>query len=203
VAAAQSAGLRLAGIQIFPRDATSYAALATGVAQTHPDCILISSDTESGAVLLTTQLAAAMPNVKLFGSAGLAESTYTDPAQGGIPLSDDSRVMITAPVVGAPDDSADRAFTAAYERRYGALEPDSIFGFEAMSLLLSSIERATDDGRAPAIRSKVRAALFATRDRHSVLGTYSIDGNGDTTLRRYGVYSIMAGRLTLWQTITA
>jgi len=49
----------------------------------------------------------------------------------------------------------------------------------------------------------VRAALFATRDRRSVLGTYSIDPNGDTTLRRYGVYGIVAGRLTFWQAIAA
>ena len=36
--------------------------LALGVAQSHPDCILISADTESGAVLLTRQVAAALPN---------------------------------------------------------------------------------------------------------------------------------------------
>jgi hypothetical protein len=36
-----------------------------------------------------------------------------------------------------------------------------------------------------------------------VLGTYSIDRNGDTTLRRYGVYTIVAGRLTFWQAMDA
>ncbi|MBV9338290.1 MAG: hypothetical protein JO243_20585 [Solirubrobacterales bacterium] len=53
------------------------------------------------------------------------------------------------------------------------------------------------------MRSQVRAALFATRDRASVLGTYSIDPDGDTTLRRYGVYAIVAGRLTFWERIVA
>ena len=82
--------------------------------------------------------------MKIFGSAGLAESTYTDQAQGGIPLAIDSRVMITAPTpggaggaggVGGPHHPASaRAFTAAYQRRYGPAEPDSIFGYEAMSL---------------------------------------------------------------------
>jgi branched-chain amino acid transport system substrate-binding protein len=202
--AAQSAGLRLVGIQAFPRGASSYTALAAGVAQTHPECVLISGDTESGAVRLTTQLAAAMPAVKIFGSAGLAETSYTDQAQGGIPLVIDSRVMITAPVpeTGARVPASARAFAAAYQRRYGAGQPVSIFGYEAMSLLLSAIARATDRGTEPATRSKVRAALFATRDRRSVLGTYSIDRDGDTTLRRYGAYSIVAGRLALWQAIT-
>ena len=219
--AAQAARLGLVGVQAFPRDATSYTALAAGVAQTHPDCILISADTESGAVLLTTQLAAAMPDVKIFGSAGLAESTYTDSAEGGIPLALDSRVMILAPTPGGPGavggpggvggvgvvggsqlTGAASAFTSAYQRRYGAVEPDSIFGYEAMRLLLSAIARATAGGTEPAVRSKVRAAIFDTRDRRSPLGTYTIDRVGDTSLRRYGVYSIMAGRLTLWQAIT-
>ena len=71
-----------------------------------------------------------------------------------------------------------------------------------MSLVLDAIKRATDHGTAPAIRSKVRAAIFATRNRRSVLGTYSIDANGDTTLRRYGVYTINGGQLTLLEVIT-
>ena len=77
--AALRAGLRVVGIQIFPRNATSYQALATGVAHVRPDCILIAADTESGAVRLTTQLAAAMPDVKIFGTQGLAESTFSIP----------------------------------------------------------------------------------------------------------------------------
>jgi branched-chain amino acid transport system substrate-binding protein len=32
--------------------------------------------------------------------------------------------------------------------------------------------------------------LFQTKDRDSVLGTYSIDENGDTTLTDYGLYEV-------------
>jgi branched-chain amino acid transport system substrate-binding protein len=202
--AAQKDGLRVLGIQAFPRDAPNYRALAAGVAKTHPDCVLISADAESGAVGLTAQLAATMPKVRIFGSAGLAESTYTDHAQGGIPASLDSRVVLTAPTLaGGQYPPSARAFAAAYQRRYGAIEPDSIFGYEAMGLLLSAIERATDGGTEPAMRSAVRAALFTTRDRRSVLGTYSINRDGDTTLRRYGVYGVVDGRLTFWQAVAA
>ncbi|HTU86163.1 MAG TPA: branched-chain amino acid ABC transporter substrate-binding protein [Solirubrobacteraceae bacterium] len=202
--AARAAGLRVVGIQEFPRDATSYRGLATGVAHTRPDCVLIAADTESGAVPLTTALAAAMPDVKIFGTAGLAESTYFDPAAGGIPLSVDSHVVLTAPTLPIADYPASaRAFATAYERRYGPLEPVSILGYEAMSLMLNAITRATHNGTAPAVRSKVRDAIFATRGRRSVLGTYSIDPDGDTTLRRYGVYTIADGQLSLWEAVTA
>jgi branched-chain amino acid transport system substrate-binding protein len=201
---APAAGLRVVGIQTFARDAPSYRALALGMAQVAPDCVLISADTESGAVLLTKQLAAAMPHLKIFASDGLAESTYVDPTQGGIPLSIDPRVVLTAPTLGAAQYPASaRTFIADYGRRYGSVEPDSIFGYEAMSLLLSAVERATHRGTIAATRANVRAALFATRERHSVLGTYSIDGDGDTTLRRYGIYGVLAGRLVFWETIGA
>jgi branched-chain amino acid transport system substrate-binding protein len=202
--AAQAAGLHLVGIQIFPRDATSYQALAKGVAGTRPDCVLIAADTESGAVLLTTQLAAQMPSVKIFGTAGLAESTYVDPVQGGIPLSVGPRVFLTSPTLPLSEYPASaRAFAAAYQRHYGPAEPDSILGYEAMALMLNAVTRATDHGTAPAVRSQVRAALFATRNRPSVIGTYSIDPDGDTTLRRYGVYTIVAGQLSFVEAITA
>ena len=46
-------------------------------------------------------------------------------------------------------------------------------------------------------------ALFSTKGRESVLGTYDIDENGDTTLTDYGVYTIEGGELQFDQTIKA
>ena len=204
VVAAMAAHLHLAGIAMFVRQAKSYKALASGIAHIAPDCVMIAADTESGAAVLTTDLAAAMPTVKIFGTAGLAESTYADPSQGGIPPSVDSRVVITSPALGLNEyPPSARAFDTAYTRRFGPPQPDAIFGYEAMSLMLDGIKRATDDGTAPAVRSEVRRAIFATRDRHSVLGTYSINRNGDTTLLRYGIWGIVEGHLTFWEAIKA
>lgn len=202
--AAQRGGLPLAGTQPYDPHATDYRSLAASVAQTGADCVLISAITENNAVLLTKQVAAALPDVKIFGTAGLAESTYTDAADGGIPRSLDGQVMITIatldPTFYPP---TARAFYAAYTRRYGPpRQPYAIYGYEAMNLLLSAISKATDHGRKAARRSKVVAALFATRDRRSPLGTYSITRQGDTTLRRYGVYRIVDGHLVFWTAIS-
>jgi len=111
-------------------------------------------------------------------------------------------VLITSPALDAGSYSPEgRAFLAAYGRRFGAPEPAAIFGYEAMSLMLGSIARATDQGTRAARRSKVVAAIFSTRNRSSALGTYSIDSDGNTTLRRYGVYRLAGGRLTFWTSI--
>jgi hypothetical protein len=76
---------------------------------------------------------------------------------------------------------------------------EGIWGEAAMSLMLDGIRRASDDGRRAITRTRVLHAIFATRDEHSVLGTYSITASGDTTLRRYGVYHVRNGRLEFWK----
>jgi branched-chain amino acid transport system substrate-binding protein len=201
--AAQTAGLRVVGTQGYDPLAASYAPLALAVAATGADCVLISADTENHAALLTRQVAAALPHARLFGTAGLAESTFTNPTEGGVPSALDPRLLITAAGLGPRSyPPAGRAFLATYARRYGMPQPDAIFGYEAMSLMLDAISRATGHGRAVAERSKVRAAIFATRDRRSVLGTYSLDSGGDTSLRRYGVYRVVGGQLRFWRALT-
>jgi branched-chain amino acid transport system substrate-binding protein len=70
-----------------------------------------------------------------------------------------------------------------------------------MSLLLNSIARASNNGTRTIRRSGVATALFATRNRRSVLGTYSVRSDGATTIRRYGVYRVVAGRLSFWKAI--
>ena len=58
-----------------------------------------------------------------------------------------------------------------------------------MRLVLDTIDRL---GRRGADRAAVRDALFATRDRESVLGRYSFDANGDISLAVFGAYRPLA-----------
>lgn len=199
---ARSAGLDVLGVQAFQRGASDYGPFAASVAQSGADCVLVSALTESGAAQVTRQIATAMPRAKIFGSAGVAESRFADPAKGGIPVSLDPRVLVTVATLGGGDETAAaRLFDTAYAQRYGPPELSAIYGYEAMSLLLSAISRASDHGSRAVWRSKVLDEIFDTRARQSVLGTYSIDQDGDTTVRRYGVYKIVAGRLEYWKAI--
>lgn len=75
------------------------------------------------------------------------------------------------------------AFAEAYGREPG---PYAAYGYEAMAAVLISIDRADD----PTDRGDVVDAFFAISDRDSILGTYSIDGVGDTTLGRLGAYEV-------------
>jgi ABC-type branched-subunit amino acid transport system substrate-binding protein len=76
---------------------------------------------------------------------------------------------------------AGRRFATDYEKRFSSPpDPAAAYGYEAMAVVLDSIRRAGEEGDN---RRKVIEAFLETRDRKSVLGTYSIDSFGDTTLR--------------------
>jgi branched-chain amino acid transport system substrate-binding protein len=194
--AARDAGVHVVATQEFDPLATDYRPLAAAIASTGADCLLIAAVTDSNAVALTEQLAAALPRIRIFGGGGLAETTYAR----GLSL---ARVIITSPALGASAyPPAGRAWLAAYARRHGTPEPDAILGYEAMRVLLNAISRATDGGRKQAERAKVVEAMFATRARHSVLGSFDIKPDGDITQRRVGVWIANDGKLTFWKAVS-
>ena len=91
-----------------------------------------------------------------------------------------------------------KKFFSTYDRKYHTKSPEpyAIYGYEAMSLLLDSIKRASANGTKDISRQDVVNALFQTKNRNSVLGTYSIDKEGDTSLTDYGLYKVVGGSLT-------
>ena len=145
--------------------------------------------------------AAALPNAKLYGPDGVAETGFSDPKEGGIPADVAARVKVTVATL-SPDEYPEEGqqFFADFEQKYGEKNPNpyAIYGYEAMRLALDAIERS-ESGEKPDILK----ALFESKDRRSVLGTYSIDENGDTSLTDYGVYTIDGGELEFDQTIKA
>jgi branched-chain amino acid transport system substrate-binding protein len=82
-----------------------------------------------------------------------------------------------------------RGFLRSYRARFGATPPAAAYGYESMALLLDSIRRAGGGGDN---RDDVIDALLSTHDRRSILGEYSIDDDGDTTLDRITIYDLGA-----------
>jgi branched-chain amino acid transport system substrate-binding protein len=197
-----SQGLRyqiVANEGIDPR-AANYRSVASSLAGNRVDCFVFSGITANGSVQLFKDVAAAIPAAKLYGPDGVAESTFYSEADGGLPADVASRVKVTVATL-SPDQysEAGRRFFADYEAEYGDANPNpyAIYGYEAASLIIDVLNRADD----PTDRASVLQALFETRDRESVLGTYSIDANGDTTLTTYGVYTIAGGNLVFSRSV--
>ncbi|HEV2058451.1 MAG TPA: branched-chain amino acid ABC transporter substrate-binding protein [Solirubrobacteraceae bacterium] len=181
--------------------AANYRSLASRAKNQGADCFVYSGITANNAVQLFKDFEAALPDAKLYGPDGVAESGFADPKEGGIPASVAKKVKVTVATLDpASYPPEGRQFFEQFEKEYGEPNPDpyAIYGYEAMRLALDAIERSETGEKEDIVK-----ALFATEDRSSVLGTYSIDDNGDTTLTDYGVYSIKDGELEFEKTVKA
>ena len=201
--AAQEAGLEVLANEGIDPKAPNFRSQAATMKSEGADCFVFSGITANGAVQLYKDVAAALPDAKLYGPDGVAESGFSDPAEGGIPADVASRVKVTVATL-SPDEypPEGRKFFEDFEAEYGEPNPDpyAIYGYEAMRLFLDTCEQLGPDC---SDRQAVIDALFNTKGRESVLGTYDIDENGDTTLTDYGVYTIEGGELQFDQTIQA
>jgi branched-chain amino acid transport system substrate-binding protein len=65
-----------------------------------------------------------------------------------------------------------------------------------MSVVLDAIRRAAERGND---RQTVIDRFFQTKDRRSVLGSYSVLASGETTLSRYGVDRVSGGRAVFYR----
>jgi branched-chain amino acid transport system substrate-binding protein len=85
-----------------------------------------------------------------------------------------------------------KRFVRGFGQRYGREPgPYTAYGYEAMAVVLDSIARAGESGDD---RDAVVDAFLETTDRESILGTYSIDEAGNTTLNRLSGYRVENGR---------
>lgn len=164
------------------------------------DCFVFTGTTDQNGVQVYKDVAAADPNAKLFGADGVAEAAFTDPKKGGIPASLAGRTLLTVATLDPKSypPSGQKVLKDLAGGSSKLPDPYAIYGYEAMSVVLDSIKRAGAKGND---RQAVIDQFFATKNRKSVLGTYSIDKNGDTSLTDYGVYSIKGGALAFKEVI--
>jgi branched-chain amino acid transport system substrate-binding protein len=194
VDALKAQGIPALGNEGWDPKAPNYRSVASSIKAKGVDCVFISGIVNNNAVQLTKDLASAMPTAQILGPDGVCTATYTDPKQGGIPTSLDSRVQCTVATLDpAKYPPEGKAFFSLYKKTYPGTTPDpyAIYGYESMSLALDAIKRAGANGND---RQDVINQLFATKNRASVLGTYSINKDGDTSITDYGLYKIVGGQ---------
>jgi branched-chain amino acid transport system substrate-binding protein len=203
--AAKAIGLTVEGNDGTDKNTPNYRSLA---AKVKSDCFVGSGVTGENYVQVFKDVAAACPACKLYGPDGLAEAAFSDPAKGGIPADIGAKTKVTVATLGLEEfrkrgNKEAETFFTDFEKKYGEANPDpyAIYGYETMKLALDTLAAVGD-------KANDRAAvadqlLNNTKGRNSVLGTYDIDQNGDTTLTDYGLYTIENGKLTFSKVIKA
>jgi branched-chain amino acid transport system substrate-binding protein len=200
---AQDQGLEVLANEGIDPKAPNFRSLAAKMESAGADCFVFGGITANGGVQLYKDVLAATPDIKLYGPDGVAETGFFDPAEGGIPANVQQRVKLTVATLDPAEYPPDgQKFFRDYEAEYDESNPNpyAVYGYEAMDLILDTCERLGSDC---GDRQAMIDALYETKGRESVLGTYDIDENGDTTLTDYGVYRVRNGELVFDETIKA
>jgi branched-chain amino acid transport system substrate-binding protein len=195
---AKKAGIQVLGDEGIDPKAANYRSLAQKMKSAGADAFFFGGITANNAVQLWGDIFAANPNIKGFGPDGVAETSFSSK----IPAATMPDTYITNPTL--PEQlypPAAKTFFADFKSTYGHdPEPYAIYCYEAMNAALQAIKNAGDKGNC---RENVIKGFFAIKNKPSVLGTYSIDADGDTTITDYGGNTIKNGKLTFDKVIKA
>jgi branched-chain amino acid transport system substrate-binding protein len=167
--------------------ASDYRALATKIRGTSPDLVYYGGITQNNAGKLLKDLRAVLGNtVKFMGPDGIYEQAFLDDAGDAA-----EGAYITFGGVAAKKLTGKGAqWYQNYKAKFNS-EPEAYaaYGYESMKVALDAIQRA---GRKD--RAAIRDAVFATRDYDGVLGRWSFDQNGDTTLTTMSGRQVKGGK---------
>jgi branched-chain amino acid transport system substrate-binding protein len=196
--AATRAGVKVAGqdsIQLAPE--ADYAGEIEKILATKPDAVFLAAGAGPGAISLWQRLHHADPHLRLLGPSGLASDSFA----AGIGAAASVTYLTTPLLAESLYPPAARRVLADYVKVFHRpAGPSVLYGYEAMSVVLDSIRRAGAGGNN---RPDVIRAFMSTRNRDSVIGRYSMQPNGETTISTYGVDRVSGGRTVFVRAIDA
>ena len=185
---ASKLGIEIVGHEGIDEKAANYRSLVTKIKGTGADMVYFGGTTQTGAGQVAKDLVAGGAKVKFMSPDGTREQAFID-AAGKDAL--DGRAYVT--FGGLPPTELKgkgRAFYENYKKKYHA-EPEAyaVYGYEAARVVLESIRRAgTKD------REAITAATRSLKDFDGVLGKWSFDDNGDTSLKVMAVETVKDGK---------
>jgi branched-chain amino acid transport system substrate-binding protein len=192
-AKASAAGIAVVASQEVDEQALRDDGSIAQVLAARPDAAFDATAARPGAARLWRELTAADPLLQLYAPASLADAGFVAALGPAAVVA-----HVTQPLPGDGGAIAHR-FVRAFAARYGyAPSRQARFGYEAMRGVLAAIRRAEAEARDGRItRAQVVRAYLRTAPGTSVLGPYAIEATGDTSLRRWGMFGVVGGKLRL------
>ena len=190
--ASRRIGLELVGSARWDPMADDYRPLVARIRATRPDTVFIAGI--GGAPELVADLADGLGReVQLMAGDALEPGSIVEAAGAGA----EGLVISIAVLPNGDLPPAGRAFADEFAKRFSQRPCCfSIHDAQGTEMLLDAIARSGGD------RARVAEAVMTAKVSGGLVGDFSIDRNGDTTLNRMGMYRIRAGRLRFETAIT-
>jgi branched-chain amino acid transport system substrate-binding protein len=175
--AANKLGIHVAGFEAWDPKASSYEALATRIKQTGANTIFVGGlICENGAKLIKDLRSVLGSKYPLIAPDGFSDFTANGPAAEGMYVS----------VAGIPPEKLTgqgKSFVKDFGAQIGtAVNPYSTYAAQTATVILDAI------GKSDGTRASVANNLLHTKVKNGILGTFSINANGDTTSNPVTVY---------------
>jgi branched-chain amino acid transport system substrate-binding protein len=190
-----------AGMTVLAHDSLSTQANAVfsgevvKIAGSGAQAVFLAGAEGKGTARLWRELARANPDLLLATSGATAGESF--PSQLGAAAANTYLSTPVLPLALYP--ASARGVLRRYRSVFGQEGgPFALYGYEAMTLVLDAIRSAGARGND---RQTVIERVFATRERNSVIGRYSVQGDGETTLSRYGFDRVIGGRTAFYRAI--
>jgi branched-chain amino acid transport system substrate-binding protein len=183
-----------AGITVAAHDSLSTVpgAVFTGevekIVESHAQAVFLAGSPGKGTAALWRDLYRADPSLLLLGTSPMASESFTSEIGAA-----SASTYLTTPVL------PNRLYPPSAQRVLGNYRATfgeegsayALYGYEAMTVVLDAIRNSGARGND---RQTVIDRVFATKNRNSVLGRYSVEPDGETTLSQYGVDRVSDGR---------
>jgi branched-chain amino acid transport system substrate-binding protein len=183
-------GIQVVGYEGIDPKAPNYRSLVTKIKSARADMVYFGGTTQTNAGQIAKDLVAGGAKVKLMVPDGCREQALIESA-GKDNLNDRAYVTFG----GLPPSQLQgrgKEFYENYKKKYNA-EPEAyaVYGYEAARVVLEGVKRAGKKDRAA-----ITDAIANLRDFDGVLGKWSFDHNGDTSLKVMAVEEIKDGKFT-------
>jgi branched-chain amino acid transport system substrate-binding protein len=175
-------GLEVLGEDGIDGKATDYKALADKIKAAGPDLVYYGGITQNNAGQLWRDLRDAMPDVMLMGPDGVYESEFVAAAEAAA----EGTYITTGAIPPDQLTGKGKTFVDAYTAKYPSnpVEGYTAYAYESANVLLAAIERAAAKNPATVLdlRKLVLEEVRATKDFDGLLGKWTFDADGDTSL---------------------
>ncbi len=191
-----------AGIMVSSHDSLStvpgavFSGEVEKITESHAQAVFLAGGAGKGTAALWRDVHRADPGLLLLGTSSMAGESFTSEIGAA-----SASTYLTTPVL--PNrlypPSAQRVLSD-YRATFGAEgSAYALYGYEAMTVVLDAIRNSGARGND---RQTVIDRVFATKQRNSVLGRYSVEPDGETTLSQYGVDRVSGGRPVFLRALT-
>jgi branched-chain amino acid transport system substrate-binding protein len=179
VRSSKKLGIKVLGNEAWDAKASSYEAIASKIKQSGAQAVFLGGIVcNNGAKLLKDLRAGLGANTLIVGPDGFTPFSALGDGGNGM------FVSVAGPPVSALK-AGGKAFVSAFVKfQKRAPDPYSVYAAQAADVLLSAISRSNGT------RASIASKMFGTKVVNGIMGNFTIDRNGDTTLKGITIYQV-------------